>query len=503
MVGRYKIEKGKVVYSNKIYDTRNTRIWKHYGNNISHSKVNWLTIFADIDVPAYKKDQNTKFNETLPLNPTVNFWKSRPSDPVLAVTESFYSPTEIQTAPDLDVVGMYMGKFKDSGFPQSFRPGSGHAIIDNPAHEQTDPDGTVWASTLDVEVFTKSKLDNLEAAVAVYKIKGQERTLAARHILGKYNISSCSTLKQADLDVMPGYTHFIQTTEKYILVPQTSYRFDYCVDYKNAGKVVPGFLKSYAWHANVNASILIFERQDMTKVHHVYLPYAKFFTHDVNAYEDDTHVYLDTLAYDNADPYLQVTRVQDVIKDTAWAASIIRIAIEKRSWSFDAAKSGPLTDPDPYGKAEFTMINYEKYHQKDYTFTYFVANALYRGAAIAKLNVKTKKSIVWKPPLGYYPQEPIFVQADNAVGEDDGIILCSGPVSNPPGTSFLAILNAKDLSQIALIKNPNAAPFGLHNRYYKRGKNIKSASAMATVSFQLTCVLICLNVFSQYGLNEA
>ena len=134
-----------------------------------------------------------------------------------------------------------------------------------------------------------------------------------------------------------------------------------------------------------------------------------------------------------------------------------------------------LTEQEPYGKAEFPMINYDRFHQKDYTYAYFVHNALYRGAKIAKLNVKTKKIIYWDPPTGYYPHEPIFVQADGAIGEDDGIIISAGPVSSPAGTSFMVILNAKDLSQLALVKNPNNAPYSLHNRFYKVGPNTTKA----------------------------
>lgn len=492
MVGRYKIDKGNILYSNKRFDTKSNRIWLHYGKNMSRSKVNWFTIFSDIDVPSFIKDMGKKFNETLPVNPTVNFWKSRSQDPAFAVTESFFSMTEVETSPELEIIGIYLRKFNDRGFPASFRPNSGHVIVDNPAHEQTDADGTIWASTLDIEMYHVGRMDNLEAAVVVYKVKGKDRTLVARHVLGKYNLSRCGSLKQPDLDVMPGYAHYIQTTANYILVPQTSYRFDYCIDYSNRRTILPGFLRSYAWHPEVNTSILVFERGNMSSVHHVYLPFAKFLTHDLNAFEDKTHIYLDTLAYDDADPYLQVPLLKNVVADYAWNVSIIRIAIDKQSWRYDAGKSGPLTENDPLAKVEFPAINYERNHQKDYTFTYFVTNALYRGSKITKLNIKTKKTIEWTPPFGFYPQEPVFVQAEDAKAEDDGIILCSGPVSNPAATSFLAILDAKNLKQIALVRNPNAAPFGLHNRFYKRGKNIKSASSVVGVAWLLQTMFLCL-----------
>ena len=161
--------------------------------------------------------------------------------------------------------------------------------------------------------------------------------------------------------------------------------------------------------------------------------------------------------------------------DYNWSSSFMRIAIDKRTWLYDPAKSMSLTNQHPYGKAEFPVINYDRFHQKDYTYAYFVHNALYRGAKVAKLNVKTKKIIYWDPPAGYYPHEPVFVQADGAVGEDEGIIISAGPISSPAGTSFMVILNAKDLSQLALVKNPNNAPYGLHNRFYKVGPNTTKA----------------------------
>ena len=167
--------------------------------------------------------------------------------------------------------------------------------------------------------------------------------------------------------------------------------------------------------------------------------------------------------------------------DYNWNSSFIRIAIDKRTWLYDPTKSMPLTKQHPYGKAEFPLINYDRFHQKDYTYVYFVHNALYRGAKIAKLNVKTKEIIYWEPPAGYYPHEPVFVQADDAAGEDEGIIISAGPISSPAGTSFMVILNAKDLSQLALVKNPNNAPYSLHNRFYKVGPNTTKAPSTTKI----------------------
>ena len=478
MVGRYHFENGKVTYSNQLYDTRARRILQYYGYNMSRAKVSWYTIFSPIDETAFQKHKAIKFNETLHVNPSVCFWKSRSGDPVMAITEGFDTPTELELKPSLKVKGFYM--FNNVNFPPYFQLGHsrpGNTLLDNPAHEQTDKNGTIWVSVIDVTHPTSQHPDNWQAKLRIYTIKGHTRTLKGTYELNIFNETKCNqNLTLNDKTQFPGYTHFIQTTKNYILLPQTSYRYDFCKEKKNGAKVMPGFLKSYEWHPDVNASITVFERKDMTKIHHVVLPYPKFFTHDINAFEDSTHIYLDTLAFDNVDPYLKVAMIREAIGGFKWKSSFLRIAIDKASWVYDVSKSGPLTKTDPHTASEFTQINYAGYHQEYYTYTYFVENALYRETKVGKLNVLTSSIIYWNPPLGYYPQEPIFVQSPGKTGEDEGILLCSGPISNPKGTSFLAILNAKDMKQIALVKNPNTALFGLHNRFYPTKQQPSSAS---------------------------
>ena len=52
------------------------------------------------------------------------------------------------------------------------------------------------------------------------------------------------------------------------------------------------------------------------------------------------------------------------------------------------------------------------------------------------------------------------------MGEDEGVILCSGPVSDTvPSSSFLAVLNATDMKLIAMVKNPIIGLISLHKQY--------------------------------------
>ena len=476
MVGRYEIKKGKIRYSNKIYDTKASRIWKKYNYSIAKAKISWNTVYSPINSSAYEKNMKIKYNETLFTAPNVNFWQSRPEDPVLAVTESIYTAAEMKVTPELDVLGNYLGKFKNRGFP-SF---STNNFILSPAHEQREKDGTIWHSTVDIERASPTKLDDLEAAIIVYKMKGPNRTVTGRHVLGKYNLTKCSSgLSLDDIKIMPGYYHYLETTSNYIIVPMSSYLFDYCQHYANKGKIIGYFPRSFKFYPNFNSSLLFFDRNNMSNVHRVYLPFARFFTHNLNAFEDSNFIYLDTLAYNNTDLYEKISSLYEIMNGFNWSASFFRIAINKNTWSYDSSLSGSLTQTEPYGKAEFTQINYDRFHNKDYTYAYFVSNPGTQEPRIAKLNVKTKNITYWVPPVGFYPQEPVFLQPDEAVGEDEGVILCSGPVSDTvPSSSFLAVLNATDLKLIAMVKNPNTGLIGIHNRFYK--SRVPATKAPAT-----------------------
>ena len=483
MVGRYEFKGGKIRYSNRFYDTKETRIWKHYNHSIGKAKVGWNTVFSTINASAYLKNMRVQYNETLHTTPSIVFWRSRPEDPVFAMTESVYSAAELKVTPELDVLGSYLGKFHDKGFPNS----SNHDFVISPAHEQREKDGTIWHSTIDIERASPNKFDDLEAAIIVYKMKGPNRTVTSRHVLGKYNLTKCRLgLGLDDINIMPGYHHYIETTGNYIIVPMSSYLFDYCQHYKNINmrRILGLFPRSFKFYLNFNSSLLLFDRGNVSNVHRVFLPFARFFTHSVNAFEDLNYNYLDTIAYHKTDLYEKAFSLYEAMNGYTLNTSFIRIAINKNTWSYDSSLSGSLTQTEPYGKAEFTQINYDKFHNKDYTYTYFLSNPVNPEPRIAKLNVKTKNITYWVPPVGYYPQEPVFLQPDEAVGEDEGVILCSGPVSDTvPSSSFLAVLNATDMKLIAMVKNPNTGLISLHNRFYKSrvpATNMPATKAPAT-----------------------
>ena len=76
-----------------------------------------------------------------------------------------------------------------------------------------------------------------------------------------------------------------------------------------------------------------------------------------------------------------------------------------------------------------------------------------------------------------FPGEPVFVPVPGRTAEGDGVLL-SVVLDARRGTSFLLVLDAQTLSEIARAECPHHIPFGFHGSYFpERGPNVASGSA--------------------------
>ncbi|HEY2216329.1 MAG TPA: carotenoid oxygenase family protein, partial [Solirubrobacteraceae bacterium] len=65
---------------------------------------------------------------------------------------------------------------------------------------------------------------------------------------------------------------------------------------------------------------------------------------------------------------------------------------------------------------------------------------------------------------GCFPGEPVFVARPGAEREDDGVLL-SVVLDVVAETSFLLVLDAADLSELARASVPHHIPFGFHGQF--------------------------------------
>jgi beta,beta-carotene 9',10'-dioxygenase len=77
--------------------------------------------------------------------------------------------------------------------------------------------------------------------------------------------------------------------------------------------------------------------------------------------------------------------------------------------------------------------------------------------------VVERRSLTWSEQ-GCFPGEPVFVAAPDADGEDEGVLL-SIVLDGHKGNSFLLVLDARSLDELARAEVPHHIPFGFHGQF--------------------------------------
>lgn len=190
-----------------------------------------------------------------------------------------------------------------------------------------------------------------------------------------------------------------------------------------------------------------------------------FAFHHVNAFERDGELVIDVCAYDDAEIiralYLDRLRAGDSRQPHAK----LRRYVVPLSGEGAGVRSEQLSEVS----IELPRIDYERRNGRPYRYVYGVGGQ-HEGDfpnRIVKVDVERRESAVWAQP-GTYPGEPVFVRLPAAEREDDGVLL-SVVLDPARGTSFLLVLDAADLTELARAWVPHGIPFGFHGNYFDVG----------------------------------
>ncbi|XP_068175275.1 retinal Mueller cells isomerohydrolase-like [Antennarius striatus] len=113
---------------------------------------------------------------------------------------------------------------------------------------------------------------------------------------------------------------------------------------------------------------------------------------------------------------------------------------------------------------EFPQINYSLCRGKKYSFAYGLGLNHFIPDRIVKLNVQTKETQVWQEEESY-PSEPLFIPTPGATEEDDGVLLSVVVKPGAERPSFLLVLDAATLEEVARAEVNVIIPVTLHGTY--------------------------------------
>jgi carotenoid cleavage dioxygenase-like enzyme len=258
----------------------------------------------------------------------------------------------------------------------------------------------------------------------------------------------------------PSYMHSFALSAKYVILME----FPLVVNPLRMLLSGRPFIENYRWEPERGTRFSIVDR-DTGQVTHAHTDEAWFGFHHVNAVDrEDGGIDLDIFVYPNADVvqrfYLDSLRDQDshnVYPDS-----------ELRRFSIDPASGAVTSRALSDRSADLPRIN-PRYNTRPYRYVY--ANGIAEPGesrfldTIVKFDVESGETTEWRHD-NHFPGEPVFVARPDATTEDDGVLLTVVLDANTD-TSYLLLLDARDLSEIARARVPQHVPFGFHGAYVR------------------------------------
>ena len=217
------------------------------------------------------------------------------------------------------------------------------------------------------------------------------------------------------------------------------------------------FIQNYRWRPEQGTTFQVIDRATGA-LRGSYGTDAFFCFHHVNAFErGEEELVVDLIAYHDPSVidalYLDADGPRGEIPPTELRRYTIGLESGEVSWE-------KLAD-----NVELPRIDYGRRNTRDYRCAWFTGT---RGGSsfidhLVKVDVSDGSRVVWRAE-GCYPGEPIFVPEPGAEAEDGGVIL-SVVLDAAAERSFLLVLDAGTMEELARAEAPHHIPFGFHGQY--------------------------------------
>jgi beta,beta-carotene 9',10'-dioxygenase len=222
------------------------------------------------------------------------------------------------------------------------------------------------------------------------------------------------------------------------------------------------FIRNYRWRPERGVRFHIFEKDGGRRVKTAETD-ATFAFHHINAFERGEELIVDLVAFPNSSIidklYLSRLRAGEPVEPVGRPT---RYVIPLGPSSHVRSEHLATT------RIELPRIDYARVAGKPYRTAWGAGN--HRPGnfidSIVRVDVETGQTLEWWEE-STYPGEPIFVSKPDAVGQDDGVLI-SVVLDANRNRSFLLVLDATTLNEIARAECPHHIPFGFHGNYFSR-----------------------------------
>lgn len=245
------------------------------------------------------------------------------------------------------------------------------------------------------------------------------------------------------------YMHTFALTENYVVLVE----FPLVLNPLDLLLKGGGYITQFKWEPSRNTRFHIIDRVQGVRIRS-YETEAFFCFHHVNAYEEKDTVVVDLVKY--PDPQIVFGSAPP---EQIRCLERFRMDVREYSISHHTLAETLL---------ELPRIYYQKYNGSPYRYVYGVGfkypTSQKDCIPIIKVDVSNGLILEWKES-GSLAGEPVFIPRPGGITEDDGVLL-SVVINEMQGLSFLLILDAKDLREIARAEVPHLIPYGLHGMFF-------------------------------------
>ena len=262
-------------------------------------------------------------------------------------------------------------------------------------------------------------------------------------------------------DDRPGYLHSFGLTDRFVVVFVQPWEFDLATFLSPDGGPI---VKSFQWDGSQPARILLVDRKQGGVAETFELDPA-FVFHHINSFEDGDDVVIDVCAHEDAS-IVDALYLKNLRKPGPSVPQAVPRRLTVRPGR-PKVHSRELAD----GNIELPRTDYATVNGRPYRYAYGVGVRNPRRSGfvdrVAKLDIKLGEQSFWQE-RGSFPGEPVFARRPGSTREDDGVLL-SVVLDAGRKTSFLLVLDARDMSELARASVPHHIPFGFHGVHAARG----------------------------------
>lgn len=257
----------------------------------------------------------------------------------------------------------------------------------------------------------------------------------------------------------PGYVHSFAMTPRY--VAHTEFPFVVNpIDIPLSGRP---FIENFRWRPEQGTRIIVWDRQTGRRVG-IYETDAGFAFHHVGAWEDGDRLVMEYV--DHSTPAVIDALYLDKLRAGERTVHSDRPPPRLRRVTVDLPNGRVGSELRAEHAIEMPRID-DRRHLGRYRAVYGIAagpdSDYDTPDHIVKLDNETGDARTWEQ-AGCYPGEPIFLPAPGSCEEDDGVLL-SVVLDAGHERSFLLVLDAADLTELARADAPALIPHGIHGTF--------------------------------------